>query len=47
MLETYLVRMPKQIKQWLNRNKQRNGSSINWQINKILEAQMKKENKKG
>ena len=43
MLVTYLLRMPRQVKKWLDDKKLHNGSSINWQINKIMEAQMLKE----
>ena len=45
MLTSYLVRMPERIKQWLNKKKYDNGSSINWQINKILETQRLKDKK--
>jgi len=47
MTATCLIRLPKKIKDWLAKNKQDSGSSINWQINKILEAQILKEKKKG
>jgi len=45
METSMLIRMASDTKKWLVLKKEKNGTSINWQINKILEAQRLREKK--